>query len=223
MLCQERVRFSSVLLLLSFYEAFFIPVKNKIVVKDKNQNFTSNKLNEKKFEHTFVKKLICEHLMPRLFLLKFLWKVGAPESKKCSSWSSCFLWRVLPGSANYFLMKNLIHQWSTLQFKRKTELAIWKKTTLLAFLGGSKEAISTTQIKKVLILPWISLCNLLNGKKNYVYFLNCFGWLSFSFRNNFIPPYASFLEIALHFCKLVFRQHYFPTLLIFCWGNILEH
>lgn len=223
MLCQEGARFSSVLLLLSFYEAFLIPDKNKIAAKGKNQNFTSNKLNEKKLAHTFVKKLICEHLMPQLFLLKFLWKVEARESKKCSSWSSCFLWRVLPGSANCFLMKHLIHHWSTLHFKKKTELAIWKKKTLLAFLGGSKEAVSTTQIKKVLILPWISLCNLLNGKKTYVYFLNCFGWLSFSFHNNFVPRYAFFLEIALHFCELVFRPHYFPTLLIFCWGNVLEH
>ena len=140
MLCQEGARFSSVLLLLSFYEAFLIPDKNKIAAKGKNQNFTSNKLNEKKLAHTFVKKLICEHLMPQLFLLKFLWKVEARESKKCSSWSSCFLWRVLPGSANCFLMKHLIHHWSTLHFKKKTELAIWKKKDAPCFSGRVKRS-----------------------------------------------------------------------------------
>ena len=34
------------------------------VVKEINQNFTKNKLNEKNSEYTFVKKLICEHLAP---------------------------------------------------------------------------------------------------------------------------------------------------------------
>ena len=36
------------------------------MVKDINQNFTFNKLNEKKSEHRCVKNLICEYLTPQL-------------------------------------------------------------------------------------------------------------------------------------------------------------
>ena len=39
------------------------------------------------------------------FLLKSLWEVGARESKKCSTGSNCFLWKVFPGSVKYFLIK----------------------------------------------------------------------------------------------------------------------
>ena len=46
---------------------FLFQSKAKNVVKKINQNFTSNKLNEKKSEHPFVKKLICEHFTPSLF------------------------------------------------------------------------------------------------------------------------------------------------------------
>ena len=68
---QKGAGLSSVLLLRPFYEAFSIPVKNKGII----QNFTSNKL-KKKFEHTFAKKLIYEHVMPQLIssdILKRKW------------------------------------------------------------------------------------------------------------------------------------------------------
>ena len=45
-----------------FIKLFLFQSKTKNVVKDMNQNFTRNKLNEKKSEHSFVKKVICEHL-----------------------------------------------------------------------------------------------------------------------------------------------------------------
>ena len=40
------------------YEVFLFQSKKKNPIKDINQNFVSNKLNEKKSEHPFVKKLI---------------------------------------------------------------------------------------------------------------------------------------------------------------------
>ena len=45
-----------------FMRLFLIQSKSKNSVKDINQNFTSNKLNEKNFEDLFVKNLICEYL-----------------------------------------------------------------------------------------------------------------------------------------------------------------
>ena len=41
---------------------FLFQSKTKNGVKEVDQNFTSNNLNKKKFEHPLVKKLICEHL-----------------------------------------------------------------------------------------------------------------------------------------------------------------
>ena len=59
------VRLLSVLLLLTFYEGFSIPVKKKKnAMRDINQIVTTNKLNEIKSEHSLVTKLICEHLTP---------------------------------------------------------------------------------------------------------------------------------------------------------------
>ena len=45
-----------------FMKLFLFQSKTKNVVKDVNQDFTSNNLNKKNSEHTFVKKLLCEHL-----------------------------------------------------------------------------------------------------------------------------------------------------------------
>ena len=50
--------------------------KTKDAVKDINQNFTSNKLNEKKSEHPFIKL--------NWFLLKYFWEDGARQRKKYS-------------------------------------------------------------------------------------------------------------------------------------------
>ena len=123
-----------------FMKLFLFQSKTKYAVKDKNQNFTSNKLNEKKFEHTFVKKLICENLMPQLFLLKFLWKVGALESKKCSSWSSCFLWRDLPRSANYFFCETSDTPMINPAFQKKNWVSYMKKKRRsLLFLDSQKK------------------------------------------------------------------------------------
>ena len=44
-----------------FMKAFLILSKTKNLVKDINQIFVSNKLNEKKIEHSFAKRLLCEH------------------------------------------------------------------------------------------------------------------------------------------------------------------
>ena len=45
-----------------FKKSFLFQSNTKSTVKDVNQNFTSNKLNDKK--HSFVNKLICEYLTP---------------------------------------------------------------------------------------------------------------------------------------------------------------
>ena len=47
-----------------FMELSLFQSRMKNVVKDINQNFTRNKLNEKKSKHQFVKNLIYEHLTP---------------------------------------------------------------------------------------------------------------------------------------------------------------
>ena len=73
--------------------------------------------------------------------MKFLWEVGVCESKKWSSESNCFLWTVLPESRNYFSITPSDTTMANLYFKAKVELPEKKK--ILAFLGGSKEAIST--------------------------------------------------------------------------------
>ena len=39
------------------------------------------------------------------FVLKFLWEVGIRQSKNCSPGNNCFRLTVLPGGANYFLIK----------------------------------------------------------------------------------------------------------------------
>ena len=119
----------------------FLPFCLYYIKKRKiNQNFTSSKLNEKKFEHTFVKKLICENLMPQLFLLKFLWKVGARESKKCSSWSSCFLWKDLPRSANYFFCETSDTPMINPAFQKKYWVSYMKKKRRsLLFLDSQKK------------------------------------------------------------------------------------
>ena len=69
-------------------------------MKDINQNFKINKLNEKNSEHLFVKKLIWENLKPELISLKFLWKVGSRGSEKCAPGSKCFRWTVLPNDTS---------------------------------------------------------------------------------------------------------------------------
>ena len=54
-----------------------------------------------------LKKLISEYLTPQPISFKHFYgkEVGACQNKKCSLRSNCFLWTVLPGSVNYFLMK----------------------------------------------------------------------------------------------------------------------
>ena len=45
-----------------FMRLFLFQSKTRNAVKDINQNFTSNELDEKQSKHPFVKKRICEHL-----------------------------------------------------------------------------------------------------------------------------------------------------------------
>ena len=47
-----------------FMKLFLLQLKTKNAVKDINQNFTSNKLSEKKSKQLFAKKLIFEYLVP---------------------------------------------------------------------------------------------------------------------------------------------------------------
>ena len=80
------------------------------------------------------------------FPLKFLWEVVARKSKECSPGSNCFLWTVLPESANYFLMKPVMNWYvNDKPCISKQKLSYLKRMTLLAFLGWSKKAISTTR------------------------------------------------------------------------------
>ena len=68
-------------------------------------------------------------------------EVGARQSKKCLSGTNCFLWTVLLGSGNYFLMKAS----DTSMIKpciSKQKLSYLKKMTLLAFFFS----ISTTRV-----------------------------------------------------------------------------
>ena len=104
---QKGVQLSSVLLLLHFMKFFLSQSKTKNTMKDINQNFTSNKLNEKKSEYPFSKKAnlwIIDALTD--FFGNFYGKLELFKVKKCSLVSNCFLCTVLLRSANYFLMKS---------------------------------------------------------------------------------------------------------------------
>ena len=63
-----------------FLKLFLFQSKLKNVVKDKNQNFTSNELDEKESEHPFLKKLISEYLT--LSLISFEIFVGSYRSRR---------------------------------------------------------------------------------------------------------------------------------------------
>ena len=102
-----------------FMKLFLLQSITKNPVNDiPNQNFTINKLNEKNSEHSFVKKVIWEHLKP-----------------DCAAF---------PESVNYFLMKPSNTSIVKLVFQNKSWVT-WKKMMLLDYLGGSKEVISTTR------------------------------------------------------------------------------
>ena len=100
-------------------------------VKDVNQIFMSNKLNEKK-----------ANLWTFEALADFFWNiygelVGARQSKKYSPRSNCFLWTVVPGSRSNFLMKPSDTSIINPVFQNKIWVT-WKKITILAFLERVK-------------------------------------------------------------------------------------
>ena len=84
-----------------FMKLFLFQSKTKNAVKNINKIFTSNKLNDKTSEKNYFVNIWSFNW----FILKFLWEVGARQSKKCLPGSNYLLWNVLPGSTNYFLMK----------------------------------------------------------------------------------------------------------------------
>ena len=103
-----------------------------------------NKLNEKN-PNTPCKKA---YLLTILFI--FLWKVEARESMKSSPKSNCSLRTVLLGSANYFLMNSSDMLMKSPVFQNRSCRSLRKNYTL-CFLGGMKEAISTTQTSRKLM------------------------------------------------------------------------
>ena len=83
------------------------------------------------------------------FFKKFLWGAGARQRWNCSPGSNCFLFKVLPKGANYFLDKNFQYfndrpciLKKKLNFLKKRK----RKKRHFVFLGGSKEAISATKV-----------------------------------------------------------------------------
>ena len=84
-----------------FMKLFLLHSKTKNTVKDKNQNFTSIKLNDKKSEHSLAKKVICECLAPYWFLLTFNGKLDLLKVKHEFTWkqqlyqAQTFWWKLL--------------------------------------------------------------------------------------------------------------------------------
>ena len=126
-----------------FMKLFLVHSKTKNTVKDKNQNFTSIKLNDKKSEYSLAKKVICECLAPYWFPLKFNGKLDLLKVKHEFTRKQMF-------SVNSFTRHKLFDEnfWYVndkhLYFKTKAELSE-NKRLFLRFLGGPKEAISTTR------------------------------------------------------------------------------
>ena len=111
-----------------FEKIFLFQSKTKYLLKYVNQNFTSNKLNEKKSE-PFCKKAN-------------LWKFGGLTNFFWNFYGKLELVKVrnVHQEVTFFCRQkiifrwNLISQWSTLYFKTKAELM--KKMALLVFLEG---------------------------------------------------------------------------------------
>ena len=93
--------------------------------------------------------------------MRFLRGLGALQSKKCSSLSirKCFLWSVLSGDTNYYLIKPSDKLMMNSVFQIKSWIS-WNDTP--CFLGKVERGIWTTQAT----LKW----NLMDNKKvNFKY------------------------------------------------------
>ena len=98
------------------------------------------------------------------FLLRFLRGFGALQSKNCSSRSirKCFLWTVLPGDTNYYLIKPS----DKLMMNSVFQIKSWISWNDKCFFGKVKRGIWTTQAT----LKWKLMDN---TKANFKYaFLN---------------------------------------------------
>ena len=116
----------------------------KNTMKDITRNLTTNELNEKKIQATVCKKAnlqTFDALADFFFFLIFsLWKAGARQDMKCSSRSNCFYLEVQIFFDEIFWY---IHNIS------KQKLIFLKRMMIsFAFLGGSKEAISTVYARQ---------------------------------------------------------------------------
>ena len=109
-----------------------------------------NKLNEKKSEHTFVKKLICE------LLLKFLWEFGGRQIKNVQP-GVMFSVDSFTRKSKLFFDKSFWYVNDKPCIKTKSCIKqklsyLKKKKMLLAFYRGSKEATLTTRATLRLLL-----------------------------------------------------------------------
>ena len=127
--------FSPLCLHYLFMKIFLFHSKTKNTVKDKNQNFTSIKLNDKKSEYSLAKKVICECLAPYWFPLKFNGKLDLLKVKHEFTRKQMF-------SVNRFTRRKFLMKTSdTLMINiyiSKQKLSYLKKKTLLAFFGRAK-------------------------------------------------------------------------------------
>ena len=129
--------FSPLCLHYLFMKIFLLHSKTKNTVKDKNQNFTSIKLNDKKSEYSLAKEVICECLAPYWFPLKFNGKLDLLKVKHEFTRKQMF-------SVNSFTRRKFFDEnfWYVndkhLYFKTKAELSEKKDASCVFWVGQKK-------------------------------------------------------------------------------------